>query len=99
MQPNLAANPGYGLFYVGLTSNVTADWQWASGPDFNLPTAYFYSSFGNQVFLGTSNSSINLSFALQIQGNPAPEPSTALLGALIPILCWCRRATQRKCGR
>ncbi len=98
VQPDFTADPGYGLFYIGLNSStVGAGWLWANGPDFNLPTAYFYNGPANQLFLNTSPPGFpsNLSFAVQIQGVVVPElSSVALLATLLPILV-CRSMTAR----
>jgi hypothetical protein len=96
VQPNLTANPGYGLFYLGLSASTVADWSWANGPDFNLPTAYFYNAPTNQIFLDTSPPGFpsNLSYAIEIHGTPVPEsPSMVTLLALCSVLLVRRGAS------
>lgn len=100
VQPNFSTEPGFGLFYIGLSSSKTADWSWANGPDFNLPTAYFFDSFAGRIFLDTSSPGFppNLSFAVEIEGNVVPEPSAvALLGTVITLLCWRLGVMRSKC--
>jgi hypothetical protein len=98
VQPNLTAVPGYGLFYIGLSASATAGWSWANGPDFNLPTAYFYNGSTNTIYLDTPAPGFpsNESFYLQIEGTPVPEPSLwPILAGLIAGFCGLRFAVSR----
>jgi hypothetical protein len=90
VQPNLTADPGYGLFYVGLSASTAADWSWANGPDFNLPTAYFYNGLANQIFLNTSPPGFpsNVSYDMRIEGAVPEVLSLTLLATLLLIFLW-----------
>lgn len=83
VNPNFTAKPGFGLFYLGLvSSSIGAGWQWANGPDMNLPTAYSYQiSSGNFVLLTSGGPPFppNFSTYISIAGAPVPEPSTVFL--------------------
>jgi hypothetical protein len=83
IDPNFAAVPGYGLFYVGF-SNVPftggADWATANGPDQNLPTAYIaLSSGGPYDLLQFDPTFPPASFYTVVSGQPVPEPGSILL--------------------
>jgi PEP-CTERM motif len=100
--PNFTAVPGYGLIYLGLMgpSSPTTDWEWANGPDFNLPTAYLYNVTAGQIFLNTSPPGFppNLSYDMSVVGQAVPEPSSLLLFAaalLGPIGYTCTRKRVR----
>jgi hypothetical protein len=84
VSPDFTAQPGFGLFYIGLeaTSIPAADWLWANGPDANLPTAYLDNITAGQIFLNTSPGPPfppNVSFYMQIEGVPVPEPASIML--------------------
>jgi hypothetical protein len=87
---NFAAQPGFGLFYIGLAAGSipAADWVWANGPDTNLPTAYLDNLTAGQIFLNTSPPPFPpFSFYLKIDGAAVPEPSSLfLLGAGMLVL-------------
>ena len=82
--PNSTAEPGFGLFFLGLSSSRGVGWLWANGPDVNLPTAYLHNLTLNQLRLFTTPGGTfppHVSFALEVEGSPVPEPgSFALLG-------------------
>ena len=84
VDPNFTAQPGFGLFYVGLSASSipAADWVWANGPDANLPAAYLDNLTADQIFLNTSPGSpfpSNVSYYMAIDGSPVPEPSSVAL--------------------
>jgi len=100
--PNTTAQPGYDLFYIGLsapTNSPAVDWDWANGSDVNLPTAYLYNFAANAYFLDTSSPPFpnHFSYNLRLEGNPVPEPSTWGLGLLgITLLAWfCHKPAAR----
>jgi hypothetical protein len=92
VSPDFTAQPGFGLFYIGLeaASIPAADWVWADGPDVNLPTAYLDNLTAGQIFLETSPGSPfppNMSFYMKIDGAPVPAPaSIVLLGTALVLL-------------
>jgi hypothetical protein len=99
LQPNTGAVPGYGLLYLGLSASITADWAWANGPDFNLPTAWFYNGFSTTIYLDTSppNFPPNFSYDLRVEGETLPEPSLLLpLAGLLAVIGWLRFRTARE---
>jgi hypothetical protein len=87
--PNFTAEPGFGLFFLGLQGSSAipgAGWMWADGPDVNGPTAYNYDIGSNTLFLNTSPPGFppHLSYYLAVS---VPEPSTlALLGLCLTAL-------------
>jgi hypothetical protein len=98
VDPNFTAQPGFGLFYVGLSASSipAADWVWANGPDANLPTAYLDNLTAGQIFLNTSPGPPfppNVSYYMAIDGSPVPEPATLLLLAsgLVALMKVSRR--------
>jgi hypothetical protein len=90
---NSAAVPGFVLLYLGLTSdNVLAEsWQWANGPSTNLPTAYFRSapvpSPGIYLLFPDPGPGFpsDISFSLNVQGNPVPEPPALFVTGLAGV--------------
>jgi hypothetical protein len=96
VNPNATAQPGYLLFYMGLSAaspGPPVDWSWADGPDANLPTAYTYNFTVNTYFLDTSSPPFppNVSYSLSLEGNVVPEPSTFCL-VLLGVVAACSRA-------
>lgn len=103
VNPNFTAQPGFGLFYIGLTAsggNTQAfDWNWANGPDANLPTSYTYVIGTGQLSLNNSPPGFppNWSYYTEITRTTVPEPSTlAMLGTgLAGVVCTARRKFKR----
>lgn len=90
VKPDFTAQPGFGLFYIGLEADTipVADWMWADGPDANLPTAYLDNISAGEIFLNQSPGPPfpkNYSFFVKIDGEPVPEPSTLFLIAISAI--------------
>jgi hypothetical protein len=90
VNPNASAQPGYLLFYVGLSAapGPAVDWSWADGPDANLPTAHTYNSAVSTYFLDTGSPPFpaHVSYSLSLEGNVVPEPSSfslVLLGVAV----------------
>jgi len=82
IHPNFSAEPGFGLFYIGLvSSSVGAGWQWANGPDVNLPTAYSFQISSGKFVPLTSGPPFppNFSTYVKMTGAVVPEPSSLLL--------------------
>ena len=102
--PNFTADPGYGLIYLGLSASadIVADWQWANGPDFNLPTAYLYNIPAGQIFLNTSQPGFppNVSYDLLVQGQAVPEPAPliSLSTGLFGLVGYGRYVKRRRRG-
>jgi hypothetical protein len=81
VDPDFSAQPGFGLFYIGLEASAipAANWLWANGPDANLPTAYLDNVTAGQIFLNTSPGPPfppNVSFYVKVD---VPEPPSILL--------------------
>jgi hypothetical protein len=104
VDPNFTQQPGFGLFYIGLSAKTGGGvgWLWANGPDYNLPTAYLDNLSADQIFLNTSPGPPfppNDSFYLDIGGSPVPEPSSLLLlisGILGAVSVVSRRGRRRR---
>ncbi len=95
VNPNFTAQPGFGLFYIGLTAEgggtQAFDWDWANGPDANLPTSYTYVVGTGQLFVNNSPLGFppNWSYYAGITGTPVPEPCTlAMLGIGLAGIMW-----------
>jgi len=101
VNPNFTAKPGFGLFYLGLvSSSFGAGWQWANGPDMNLPTAYSYQiSSGNFVLLKSPGSPFppNFSTYINIAGTIVPEPSTLFMVGTGLVGVWRAVRKKRSC--
>ena len=104
VNPDFTAQPGFGLFYIGLeaSSIPAAGWLWANGPDANLPTAYLDNITAGQIFLNTSPGPPfppNVSFYMQIDGAPVPEPASIMLfGTAIFVLSVLRYCLPARSG-
>jgi hypothetical protein len=112
---NSTAVPGFELLYLGLTSNnaVGESWQWASGPNSHLPTAYFRSdpvgSPGTTTYFPVTAGPgfpsdisyyVNVQgFAVPDQGNAVPEPSSLSFVGIGGVCgVWLtRRQIRRRC--
>lgn len=67
------------------------DWDWANGPDANLPTSYTYVVGTGQLFVNNSPLGFppNWSYYAGITGTPVPEPCTlAMLGIGLAGIMW-----------
>src|SRR6266851_2356505 len=104
VNPDFIVQPGFGLFYIGLeaSSILAADWLWANGPDANLPTAYLDNITAGQIFLNTSPGPPfppNVSFYMQLDGAPVPEPASIMLfGTAMFVLSALRYCLPRRIG-
>src|SRR5713101_3041956 len=102
--PGFTVQPGFGLFYIGLEASSIpgADWLWANGPDANLPTAYLDNITAGQIFLNTSPGPPfppNVSFYMQLDGAPVPEPASIMLfGTAMFVLSALRYCLPRRIG-
>src|SRR6266852_4071173 len=102
--PDFTVQPGFGLFYNGLeaSSIPAADWLWANGPDANVPTAYLDNITAGQIFLNTSPGPPfppNVSFYMQLDGAPVPEPASIMLfGTAMFVLSALRYCLPRRIG-
>jgi hypothetical protein len=98
--PNFAAAPGFGLFFLGLSSGEHgAGWLWADGPDVNQPTAYAHNLDVNRIIRFSSSGPpfpSHISYSLDVQGTPVPEPATSSLIAIgLLVGASCRRRSRR----